>query len=212
MVPQIRPGDGGREKLPVLPPCPADVEKTIAAAPKMVANMLRVQLLTGARPKEIRTMRADEISRAPDQPIPLPGTGQAIAAMRCGDTVVWVMAQGSHKTLKRGKAHVVVIGPKAQAILDSWFPEDGGFIFKTRLGTTYRRDSYAHAVERACIKAGVKKWAPNQLRHKQATDIADQFDHATAAAVLGHAAGSGATRGYVEQAVRKASEAIAKVG
>jgi integrase len=212
MVPKISHGDGGVEKLPVLPPCPTDVEKTIAAAPKMVADMLRVQLLTGARPKEIRTMRLEEISRSPDQPIPLPGTGQTVAALRCGETVVWVMAQAEHKTLKRGKSHVVVIGPKAQKILDTWFREEGGFVFLTRLGTVYRKDSYARAVARACVKAGVKPWAPNQLRHKKATDIAGQFDHATAAAVLGHAAGSGATRVYVEQAIRRGAEAMAEVG
>ena len=73
-------------------------------------------------------------------------------------------------------------------------------------------DSYARAVERAAKKAGVPRWAPNQLRHATATAIAEQFDDHTAASVLGHAAGSGATRVYVEQSVKKAAEAAAKCG
>lgn len=211
LVRALRPGDGGREREPVLPPDPADIAATLAQCPALVADMLRVQLLTGARPGEVCRMKWDEVSRSPDQPVPLPGTGRTVAALKCGETTVWVYAPGSHKTAKRGKSRAVPIGPKAQAVLAGRVA-DTGLVFATRLGRAYRADSYSKAVTRACRKAGVPEWSPNQLRHACATDLAERFDDHTAASVLGHAAGSTATRVYVEQALRKAAAAAAQVG
>jgi integrase len=208
----LREGDGGAELGDVLPPHPGDVQKTLDTCGPMLADMLRVQLLTGARPGEIRTMRAEDISRAEDQPIPLPGTKRTVAARKIGETLVWMMAPGSHKTKNRGKARAIPIGPKAQAILDTWIPARGGYVFKTARGTIYSKASYARAVQRACDRAKVARWAPGQLRHKAGTDIAEQFDDATAAAVLGHAAGSNATKIYVEQSIDKGARAAARMG
>lgn len=221
MVRALGPGEGGRERFPVLPPPDGVVAATLTKCPSTVAAMLRVQLLTGMRPGEVRRMRWEEISRDPSQPVPLPGTGRTVAAIRCGDTVVWMYAPGGHKTLSRGKSRAIAIGPQAQKSLNfnlklskriNDSEKLSGLVFPTRLGTQYRADSYARAVERAAKAAGVPRWAPNQLRHFAATTIAEQFDDHTAAAMLGHAAGSTATRVYVEQSIVKAAHAAAKCG
>jgi integrase len=209
LVRAMGPGEGGREKAAIAPPQPGVVAPTLLECPPNVAAMLQVQLLTGARPGEICQMRWEEISRDPSQPIPLANTGRTVAAIRCGDTVVWVCAPERHKTMGRGKARVILIGPKAQAILP---PVGTGLVFPTRRGTAYRADSYATAVARACRKAGVKPWSPLQLRHAAASEIAEEFDDHTAASVLGHAQGSTIINVYAEQSLRKAANAAAKCG
>lgn len=211
MVPPLKRGEGGKERPPVLPPADGVVVATLAKCPPLVAAMLQVQLLTGMRPGELREMRWCEVSKSPTQPVPLAGTGRTVAAVKCGRTVVWIYAPAGHKTLGRGKARAVAIGPAAQKILKR-FAKNKDYIFRTRLGTQYRGDSYARAVERAAKAAGMPHWSPNQLRHAAATDIAEQFDDHTAASVLGHAAGSSASKVYIEQAMRKAAEAAAKCG
>lgn len=216
MVPPLKAGDGGRERPPVLPPEPGAIEAVLPRLSVTVAAMLRVQLLTGARPGEVCRMRAGEVSQDPGQPVLLPGTGRTVAALRCGDTVVWVYAPGSHKTAWRGKAKVIVVGPKAQAILSVFLPgrKPQDLVFPPKPGSTrpYRSSSYATAVQRACSEAGCPPWTPNQLRHLAATEIAERTDIHTAAAVLGHAPGSGATGIYVEQAVKRAADAAARFG
>lgn len=207
----LRNGEGGKERLPVEPPPPADVEATIAKCPALVARMLRFQLLTGVRPGEVCQLRWEEISIEPDKPVRLPGSSyRKVSAIRCGETVVWICAPSKHKTLKRGKTRAIAIGPKAQAIAGE--PQESGIVFLTRQKTAYRVDSYCHAITRACAAASVDSWHPNQLRHARATDLAEQFDASTAAAVLGHAANSTATNIYVEQATRKAANAAAQTG
>lgn len=210
MVRALGPGEGGAERGPVLPPAPGAVDATLPHLPPTVAAMVRFQLLTGARPGEVCRMRADEVSRDPGQPVPLPGTGRTVAALRCGGTVVWVYAPGRHKTARRGKSRVVPVGPRAQAEVRDRL--GGGLVFPTPRGTAYRADSYAKAVQRACEAAGVTPWTPNTLRHAAATEVSEHFDEGTAAAVLGHAPGSSATRTYLEQATRKAAEAAARIG
>ncbi len=214
LVRALSPGEGGRERPPVLPPAPGAVEAALPHLPSVVAAMLRVQLLTGARPGEVRAMRVGEVSTDPAQPVPLAGTGRTVAALRCGGTVVWMYAPGSHKTLRRGKSRVVPIGPLAQAVLVNLLmgkrPEDP--VFHTPTLGCYRADSYARAVARACRAAGIPPFSPLQLRHGAGTAMAEAFDDHTAASVLGHAPGSTATAVYLEQSVRKAAEAAAKIG
>jgi site-specific recombinase XerD len=47
--------------------------------------------------------------------------------------------------------------------------------------------SYALAIRRACERAGVPHWAPNQLRHARATELRKTYGLDAAGAVLGHA-------------------------
>src|SRR5262249_5478871 len=58
---------------------------------------------------------------------------------------------------------------------------------KRSAGARYDKDSYRWAIRKACQKAGVPVWHPNQLRHTAATEIRAKFGLDAAQAVLGHA-------------------------
>ncbi len=87
-----------------VPPVPeAVVNATLPFLPPIVADMVRVQLLTLARPGEICSMRGADIDRSGP---------------------VWFYKPGKHKTAHRGHVRNVPIGPKAQAILAPYLNRD----------------------------------------------------------------------------------------
>ena len=45
---------------------------------------------------------------------------------------------------------------------------------------------YAQAIARGCLRAGMPRWTPNQLRHTAATTLREQSGLEAAWAVLGH--------------------------
>lgn len=85
-----------RETPPVEPVADAVVEATLPHLPEVVADMVRLQRLTGMRPAEVCLLRPCDLDRRGD---------------------VWTYAPSSHKTEHHGRARVVFIGPKAQGVL-----------------------------------------------------------------------------------------------
>lgn len=206
-----------RETEPVTPVSDELVLRTIPLLTPVVAAMVRVQRLTGARPAEVCRMRADEIDRSGP---------------------VWVYRPRRHKTAHRGKGRSIVLGPKAQEVLRP-FIDRGGFLFRPvdaiaytqeqerrkwgkggagesppvaadgsgprRLGQCYTSGSYRGAIRRACLKGGLEIWAPNQLRHTRATELRRDHDLDAAAAVLGHSRVE-TTQVYAERSEQRAME------
>lgn len=95
LVPGLRYGQA-RETAPVKPADESLVDATLPHLPPIVADMVRVQRLTGMRPAEVCIARPCDIKRAGD---------------------VWEYRPQRHKTLYRGIDRVVAIGPQAQAVL-----------------------------------------------------------------------------------------------
>ena len=96
-VEAIRKGrDGVREAEAVEPVKEATVEKTLPHLPPPVAALVKLQLLTGARGRELFTLRTRDIDR----------TGE-----------VWECHPAGHKTAHHGHGRTIYFGPKAQAIL-----------------------------------------------------------------------------------------------
>ena len=146
----------------------ATVEATIEHLSSIVADMVRLQRLTGMRPGEIRILRPCDIDRNGD---------------------IWLYRLSSHKTEHRGRDRVVPIGPKAQAVLLRYLARDSAmYCFrpidtvakwraetranrktplnrdsrsrrkhkrrpKRAAGEFYSNDTYNHAIKRACDKA-----------------------------------------------------------
>jgi integrase len=54
-------------------------------------------------------------------------------------------------------------------------------------GARYTTGSYRQAIERACRRAGVPAWHPNQIRHLVATEVEAEHGREGARCVLGHA-------------------------
>ena len=86
-----------RESDPVQAVAEGTVTNTIPYLPKVVADMVRLQLLTGARPGEICALRPRDVT--------IQTNG------------VWVYRLTSHKTAHRGKERRIHIGPQGQTVL-----------------------------------------------------------------------------------------------
>lgn len=205
-----------REPVPVLSVSDNDIEKTQAAMPENVADMVMVHRLTGMRPEEVCAMRWDFI-----------------------DTSVkpWIYRPPFHKTQWRGMIRAVLIGPMARAILEKYHDGDfDGYPFTParvianppkdgvrahiplKRGTAFwRTETYTFAVRRACVNAKVQEWTPNRLRHSFATDVRRRYGILTAGALLGHSDGSRITDGYsreaaIDELVRSVGKVIEEIG
>jgi len=96
-LPGLRQGrSAARETPPIQPVDIAIVQETLLNVSPIVADMIRLQLLTGARPGEICGLRPSDIDRSGD---------------------VWEYRVGGHKTEHHGRGRTVFIGPEAQQIL-----------------------------------------------------------------------------------------------
>lgn len=102
------------------------VDATLPHLPPVVADMVRVQRLTGMRPGEVCSMTWAEIDR----------TGK-----------VWTFKPEHHKTSHHEKTRIVRIGPKAQAVLTRYAMASfaGGPIFSPRQSEAERRARVAEA-------------------------------------------------------------------
>jgi integrase len=85
-----------RESEPIKPVDDATMEATIPHLTCVVAAMVRLQRLTGARPGEVCQLRTADIDRAGS---------------------VWIFKPAQHKTQHHGRPRVIAIGPRAQEVL-----------------------------------------------------------------------------------------------
>lgn len=184
-----------RETAPIMPVNDRHLEKVLAIAPRVMRDMIQVQLLTGARPGEVCALRRGDIDVSGD---------------------VWLAVLQEHKGAWRESAQprTIAIGPQAQVIIKNYLlrPADA-YVFDPREAVAERpakkhrrrpgqaetkrltarkvRDhydaaSYRHAIERLCEKAGVPAWNPNQVRKLAATRAREVFGLDGAQILLGH--------------------------
>lgn len=159
-VPGLRAGKSdARESDRVKPADERSVNAALDYVSDQVAAMIRLQLLTGARPGEICIMRTCDINRS---------------------SKVWVYAPAHHKTEHHGADHVrqIMIGPKAQEILAPFLkPNLQAYCFSPADAEQAR-----HGEQRAERKTSVQ---PSQIkRAKMATRRNRQrppLDHYTVA-------------------------------
>jgi len=157
----------GRSDAKEHPPVGVVPEATVLATlphlSPQVAAMVRLQLLTAARPGEVGTIRPRDIDRS--------------------DPACWVYRPESHKTEHHGRERVIPIGPKAQEVLRPWLDRaPDAYCFspaevveartpgattappkprrkgreqarRPKPGGRYTKDSYRTAVARACDRA-----------------------------------------------------------
>ena len=230
-IPSLRIGEANApESKRVLPIDDATVEKTLPHPTPVVADMVRVQRLTGCSPGEICQLAPAMIDRSKD---------------------VWVAVLAKHKTANRGKSRGIYIDPKAQEFLRPYLQRGAdqaffspaeseekrraaksanrktplnqgnkpGYSKRIREGRKLKQtsnecfapDSYGRSMKYACKKAGVAPWSPNQLRHSVATDMRAQFGLDAAQAILGHSS-IGVTQVYAEANHAKGIEVARRIG
>ncbi len=191
-----------RETEPVKAVTNDVVDATIKYLPPMLADMVRLQRMLGARPGEIVAMQGIEIDRRSE---------------------VWYYSPKHHKTSHKGKSRVMAIGSSGREILKQYLEVEAvGYVFKPkqsekqrlaivhsarttppnagnapgrhagpkqskrRFRECYSVDTYRQAIERAAEKAGIEKWSPNQLRHAAAAEIQEKLGIEFVQAQLGH--------------------------
>jgi integrase len=159
-------------------------DETIAATlehlPPVLQGLIRFQRLTGCRPGEACQVSMGEITRE--------------------SANLWVYRPAKHKAAHRGKHREVFLGPKTIGVLSPWLRADGLPLFSPKLsarfpdcpkksralGDAFRVSSYAHAIQKACRKAGVPVWSPNQLRKARGQEVRNALGLEASAAALGH--------------------------
>jgi integrase len=109
-----------REPDPVRPVPQPYIDAILPIVSPIVADMIRLQLLTGARPGEICKMKVGNIDTADN---------------------VWICRPAEHKTAHRGHAREIRIGPQAQEIAAKYLkPDIGAYLFSPEEAEQRRRD------------------------------------------------------------------------
>jgi integrase len=148
----LRPNrSAARETEPIRPVAVEAVEARLPHLPKPVAAMVRLQLLTGARVGEVLIMRGRDLT--PGEP-------------------TWEYRPACHKNAWRGHRRVIVLGPRAAAIVRDFAREDpAAFLFSpcdvaadlrarglggrnsATVAPRCSRRTYRQAIVRGCDKA-----------------------------------------------------------
>lgn len=190
------------------------VEATLPELPPIVADMVRLQRLTGMRPGEACVLRPRDIERK-----------WLAVATDAGPVLVWCYKLDQHKTDWKGHLRWIPLGPEAQRTLRPYLERDpDAYCFSPREASTrwlrehgrkvhfrrrrgpgerYTTQSYDRAVTKAARRAGVPHWSPNQIRHAVSTAIEADLGREDARCVLGHTTPS-TTAIYSESAERAA--------
>ena len=78
-------------------------------------------------------------------------------------------------------------------------------------GRAYTTSSYGKSIAKACEKAQVERWSPNQIRHTAGTEFRREFGLEAAQTILGHSRAN-TTEIYAERDERKAIEVARQIG
>jgi integrase len=134
VVPGLRHGRGEvRETERVLPVDDAPIDATLAYLPEVVADMVRLQRLTGCRPAEVCMIRPCDIDQMGD---------------------VWKYRPERHKTTYLGRNRIVFIGPQAQAILLRYLARDSQAYCFRPYDSEAKRRLAVHAARKTPISCG----------------------------------------------------------
>lgn len=192
------------------------VRATVDHCSPVVRDMVLVQQLTGCRPCEVCRMR----------PMDLDQQWRTLS-----DVALWLYRCPDHKGTWRDSDRWIPLGPRAQVIvalyLDrpperclftpresiEWWRQQTGKPLKfpgRAPKDNWTTQSYGKAIERACARAGVPKWSPNQLRHLAGTIVERDFSREDARCFLGHSTAT-TTAVYAEW-VERAAEVARRIG
>ncbi len=215
-----------KETGPIMPVADEVVDATLPHLPVVVGDMVRLQRLTGMRPNEVCIVRPCDIDRSgevwiyrpeshktehhgKERPIAIGPRGQEILLrylVRDAQTYCFRPCDSEEK--RRAQAHADRKTPLSYGNV----PGKNKVSSPQRVaGERYTTDSYRRAIHRASAKAGVGKWAPNQLRHSAATAIRKEFGLEAAQVVLGHSSAQ-VTQVYAERDLAKGLEVARQIG
>ncbi|MEX0718272.1 MAG: site-specific integrase [Planctomycetaceae bacterium] len=209
----------------------ADVDAVLPHLAPQVAAMVELQRCTGARPGEICIMRPCDLTTRTDGVMVYRPARWKTEHLDLEDGVERLIFLGprSQEILRLWldrDPDEACFQPREVA---AWRREQRRAARKSKVqpsqidrrkarpkrspGKQYSENSYAQAIKRACLKAKIPPWTPNQLRKRAATVIQDMHDLDTAAAVLGHRNPTTTKRHYATKAANeKAARAAMNFG
>lgn len=200
------------------------IETTLPHVNRHVAGMIQVQRLTGMRPGEVCSMKRSEIDmsgavwfykpskhklsyRGKERLVGIGSKAQAILkgffTLSIDDYLFSPIRARDERFAAAREKRVTAVQPSQ---LDRRKAQP-----KRRPREHFTRLSYANAVHRGCVKAGIKKWHPNQLRHSFATEVRKRFGLEAAQVGLGHSKAD-VTQIYAEKNADLAAKIASEVG
>jgi integrase len=204
-VPGLRQGRTAAKETEPVAPVPDDIiEKTVEHLLGIVAAMVNLSRLTGMRPQEVVGIRAVDVDMT-DTACWTYRPSRHKTQHHHRERVIFLgpRAQAILKPLLPVDLWAHIFSPK-QALAERSArqrAERKTPLWKSHLaqqsskrkanpkrppGECYTVGSYRKAIRRACLKAGVPVWTPNQLRHAAGTAIRRRFGLEAAQACLGH--------------------------
>jgi len=229
----LKKGKGGaREKPRIRPVKKEHVEIVLPRVPATVRAMIEVQRLCGGRPQDVVQMRAADIDMtgtvwefrprrfktehyddeaSPDRVVWLgPRVQQLLKAFFTSDPEDFLFSprrseerrlaeQRRRRTTPLWPAHVLHQQRKRSARQ------------RAPLRDSYDVASYRRAIRRACLRAGIPVWCPNQLRHTCLTNIRKLYGLEASKACAGHRE-IGVTQIYAEKDRDLARRVMAAMG
>lgn len=227
IIPGIRKGRTALRETEAVKPVDLEiVDATLPHLSPVVGAMVRFQLLTGARPGEVCKLRPCDVDRSGD--VWQAKLAEHKTAHHGKDRTIFIGPQAQdvlRPYLLRG-ADDYCFSPGESA---AWWRAQRAAARKTPLscgnragtnrkrkpvrkpGGRYKTGSYAVAIGRACVKAGVEHWSPNQLRHTAGTRVRSEFGLESAQVILGHS-NARVTEVYAERDSAKALAVAKAIG
>jgi integrase len=224
-----------RESKPVTAVDAKLVGATLPHLHPVIRAMVEFQRYTGCRPNEVCQLRPCDVDRTGDVWIYTPQhhktehhdksrtifvgpQAQAVLRpylLRAADSFCFSPSEVSRDGIAKSQA----IRPPRRTRL---YPSEARRIARQKEqrrlrvklrapGSHYTAGSYRYAITRTCVRIGVPKWSPNQLRHLAATEIRKRFGLEAAQVVLGHSQ-LGVTQVYAERDSELAARVALAVG
>jgi integrase len=214
-----------RESAPVRPIPDASVNAVRPHVPRRVWAMIELQRLSGMRPGEVCSMRSSDLDTSGQVWLYTPSSHKSEHHGKERRVYLGPQAKEILRPWLRPDLSEYLFSPAESLVEKSsdrrrdrktpLTPSQRSRVRKASPAKTpgecYTTNSYRQAIVKACGKAGIPNWHPNQLRHNAATRLRKEFGLDTARAVLGHSS-TAVTEIYAELDREKAAEAMARVG
>jgi integrase len=145
-----------------------DLEVALPFFSEIIADMLRLQMLSAMRPSEVCRMKAEHIVTEYD-----------------GKN--WLYLPPKHKTAWRGKERVIILGLEEQEIIKKYLKKDTDKnIFLNTKGNPYTGSALSQEIRKKIKKNNLPKFTAYQLRHTKLTEVSAEHGRDAARAVAGH--------------------------
>ncbi len=180
-VPNLQPGEGRQNAERSAVP-EHQIQAVLKFLPPVIADILRLQLLTGMRPSEVLKMRVGDIKRDAEQFAEL---GQ----FNFSDEI-WLYELAEHKTVKKIGKKLIFLGAEEQDILRKYLQgrdsDPATPLFVNKRGRPMSGRVYSNAVKNVIAEHGLPKFVPYQMRHSNVSRNSLAFGQDVARAVVGH--------------------------